>query len=84
MKLKIYSLRDQKTDQYLNPMAMQTAGQIIRMLQDEMQNNKENMIGAHAEDFELFEIGEFDSETGVITGHTPKSVSVLSDLKPKQ
>jgi hypothetical protein len=82
MKLKIFSIRDQKIDSYLNPMAMTTAGQMIRMLQDEMQQ-QDNMLGKHAEDFELFEVGEFDTETGTITGHPPKSVMLLIELKTK-
>lgn len=82
MKLKIFSLRDQKIDAFMNPMAMQTPGQIVRMLQDEMQKN-DSMLGTHAEDFELFEVGEFDTETGALTGHAPKSILLLADVKAK-
>jgi hypothetical protein len=81
MKLKIFSLRDQKTDAYLNPMAMQTPGQIIRMIQDEIQK-PDNLLAQHPEDFELFQIGEFDTETGQLTGTPPKSIALINDLKP--
>ena len=74
MILKIFTLRDQKTDQYMNPMAMQTAGQIIRMLQDELTNN-ETMVGKHPEDFELFEVGQFDTNTGLIANCPLKTLS---------
>lgn len=82
MKLKIYSLRDQKTDAYMNPIAMQTTGQLLRMLSDEI-NKDDSLIGQHPEDFELFEVGEYDTQTGQLTPKLPTSVIVLSELKTK-
>ena len=59
---------------------MQTPGQLVRNIQDEMQKEPTTTINAHAEDFELFEVGEFDTETGQLTGHAPKSVILLQGL----
>jgi len=84
MKLKIFSLRDQKIDAFMAPLAMQTTGQVIRMLQDEIERNEPtNIVAKHTEDFELFEVGEFDTDTGQITAKAPKSVILLTELKPK-
>lgn len=83
MKLKIFALRDQKTDAFMNPIAMQTPGQLVRNLQDEMNKDKDGLLNQHASDFELFEVGDFDTETGTLTGHAPKSVILLQDLKAK-
>lgn len=82
MKLKIYSLRDQKTDAFMNPIAMQTTGQLLRMLSDEV-NKQDSLVGQHPEDFELFEVGEYDTQTGTLTPCPPKSVIVLNELKAK-
>jgi len=83
MKLKIFALRDQKIDQFMTPMAMQTPGQIVRMLQDEMTKDTTHILAQHGEDFELFELGEFDTDSGQLTGHAPKSVILISDLNSK-
>jgi hypothetical protein len=85
MKLKIFALRDQKIDAFMNPIAMQTPGQVVRMLQDQITNNtdKDNTLATHSEDFELFEVGEFDTQTGVLIGTPPKSIILLQDLKAK-
>jgi len=83
MKLKIFSLRDKKLDQFMNPMAMQTPGQMVRMLQDEINKDPTHMLGMHSEDFELFQVGEFDTDSGTVTGHAPTSVILVQDLKAK-
>lgn len=82
MKYSIYSIRDMKTDQFSNPMCLVNDGHAIRTLSDEM--GKEGvMFGTHPEDFELFRLGTFDTDTGLYETHTPRSVVLLSELVKK-
>jgi hypothetical protein len=85
MKMKIFSIRDRKVDAFMAPLGMQTAGQACRMLQDEMSRERTGVLGAHPEDFELFLVGEFETETGKLEGRqAPQSVMQLSELVTKE
>lgn len=84
MKLFLYALRDSKTDQFGNPMAMQAKGQAIRSVADEInRKDPQNLLSTHPQDFELYELGTYDTDTGVYDTHTPKSVILCSDLVQK-
>lgn len=71
MKLKVYSLYDSKAEAYLRPMFMPTKGIALRTIVDELENPNNN-LSKHAADYTLFELGEFDDETGTITMHPNK------------
>lgn len=79
MKLKLFALRDSATNQYGNVMTFVAPGQALRTIADEMRNN-ESPLGKHPSDFEIYELGEYDVETGMIEPQTPRSVARLADL----
>lgn len=84
MKLWLFAIRDAKTDQFGNPMVLQSRGQAVRSVQDEIQRkDPQNILASHPEDFELFELGSYNTDTGMFDTHVPKSVIVCSDLVHK-
>lgn len=66
MKLKIYSVYDAKLEAYMQPFFMQTRGQALRAFTDTC-NDTNTQFSKHPEDFTLFELGEYDDESGLFT-----------------
>lgn len=64
---KIYAIKDQAIEAFSQPFFVQAQGQAVRMFMDESKNEK-SQINRHPADFELWYIGEFDEQTGAITG----------------
>lgn len=60
---KVYSVRDAKAEAFERPWVARTRGEAIRSF-SEACNDKQHPYGKYPEDFGLFEIGEFDSESG--------------------
>lgn len=68
MKYLMYSICDKATS-YLFPFPAYTDQAAIRNFSTEI--NTSPMAKAHPEDFELFCVGEFDMETGLIEAYMP-------------
>lgn len=85
MILKVFCLRDRQLAQFANPMFQPTAGVALRNLTDALNSGKdgENPLAKHPADFELFELGEFDSDTGLFSTGVPKSVICCDQLLVK-
>lgn len=82
MKLGIYAIRDIKTSSYGNPMFQPTDGSMIRDFSDAVNSKQEkNHLNDHSDDFELFKLGEYETDTGEITTHAPKSLITATQLK---
>lgn len=78
--MKIYTVRDVKAEAYLNPFVLRSKGEAIRGFADEA-NRKDSAIGAHPEDYVLFELGSFDELTGKIDLHpAPENVGVALEF----
>lgn len=66
MKLTIVAVRDTRVEAFMQPNTMRHAGAAIRGFQDEAnREDPQNMIYNHPEDFELWQLGTFDEETGM-------------------
>lgn len=63
MHKKIVTVYDSKAQAYLNPMVFRSTGDAIRAFGD-LCSNSEHDFHRHAEDYTLFEIGEWDEFTG--------------------
>ena len=59
MKLCVFTVYDSKADCYLQPIYFKSKGEAIRSFSDEC-NRSESQMNVHAEDFTLFQLGEFD------------------------
>lgn len=66
MKMIIIALKDRGADYFRPAAAIRTRGEAIRGMADEA-NNPQSQIGQHPTDYELWQIGEFDDQTGEIT-----------------
>lgn len=76
MKLVIFSVYDSKVQSYANPFYANHRGEALRGL-EEVANDKTHNIGKYPADFTLFELGNFDSDTGKFVLHsTPISLGV--------
>lgn len=68
MKTKIYAVYDSKAEAYMQPFFMQSRGIAMRSWED-IANDEKSQICKTPGDFTLFELGEWDEQTGVITMH---------------
>lgn len=82
MILQIFCVRDRATDQYGNPMFLVSSGQAIRSFSDEINRaDAQNQLNTHPEDFDLYHLGQFNTDSGVFDTHTPRQIAVGKDLK---
>lgn len=78
----IVSLKDTAARFFGNPFTVQAVSQAVRSLRDEV-NSKESTsdVCKHPADFELYLIGHFNDDTGVITPmESPDLVCRAKDL----
>lgn len=81
MELKIFAVRDRATDQFGNPMFLMSVGQALRSFTDEINNaSKENQLYQHPDDFDLYELGVYETSTGAFLTHTPEMVGIGKNL----
>lgn len=78
-KLQLLAVRDRQLDAFLRPFAAQSIGQAVRSFRDEINNNQSDM-NKHPEDYELYHLGEFQDDTGVITATKPLQVALATNL----
>lgn len=77
---KIFSVYDSKAELYLTPFFMKTKGEAVRGFED-VANDKNSAIGRHAEDYTLFELGEYDDCSAIFSLHkTPISIGVALEF----
>jgi len=80
--MKIVIVRDIKADVYGNPMYVQSIGGAIRSFGDECQKTDGNPFATHPEDYELYEFGEFNEQTGKFELlERPKQIAAGSNYK---
>ena len=76
----VYSIYDSKAEAYLRPFFVPTKGLALRSVGDEV-NNPSSNLHKYAQDYTLFEIGEYDDSTGIITMHkTHINLGMLHEL----
>ncbi|AXQ66108.1 MAG: nonstructural protein [Microviridae sp.] len=68
MKKIYYAVYDRKAEMYSQPFLEIKDGTAIRAVQDIVINNKDHAFAKHPSDFSLHRLGDFDDETGLITG----------------
>lgn len=83
MILKVYAIYDSKIEAFQQPFFMQTKGQAIRALQDNL-SNVDSQIAKHPEDFTLFELSQYDDVKGKFDCYdTPVSLGLLVEFMPQ-
>lgn len=73
--MNIYGVKDVAVNAFHMPMFFQSDKACVRALGDAVNTPKEdNIYYKHPEHFDLYKIGVFDEETGVIAGHAPEFI----------
>lgn len=82
MKYKMMAVRDSAADVFGQPYATLNVGAAARSFGDEINRGGENnTLSSHPEDFDLYELGEYDDSTGLFDTGVPRRVAVGKDLK---
>lgn len=78
-KLVIVAIRDRAVDAFFRPVFAPTVGAAIRSFQDEINRNEpNNELAKHPEDYDLYQLGVFDEETGqfVQADDQPRQIAI--------
>lgn len=65
MILKVFAIRDAKVEAFLQPFFSPTTPAAIRSVSDAV-NDPQHQFAKHVSDYSLWELGEFDDQTGLI------------------
>lgn len=81
----VCAVLDRKAKSYGPPLMFQNVDIARRMAQGLMANRSGGSdLDKYPEDFDLYLIGEFDTDTGVIGGGTPQYLFTFSDFVVKE
>lgn len=80
--LIICAVKDTASQGFNNPFFVPAAAVAIRSFRAEVNRaSSDNQLYQHPEDFELYELGSFDQDTGVITSPGLVLISRAKDLR---
>lgn len=84
MKRKLFCIYDSKVKSYLDPITLRNTGEALRAF-DSIVNNPGSDFNKYPGDYTLFEIGEFDDETGSLFQYEAKiNLGLAIDFKKSQ
>lgn len=82
MKLELFAIRDAATDQFGTPMFLLSAGQALRSFTDEVNRvAADNLLSSHPEDYALYQLGSFDTATGLFSTSPPLQVVLAKSVR---
>lgn len=83
MKLSLCSVKDRAADAYGRPMFVPSSGVAIRSFSDEINRvADDNQLYNHPDDFDLYEFGVFDDNSGTFDIYEqPKLLSLGKQVK---
>lgn len=85
MKYLVFAIRDRATDQFGNPMVLVNQGQAIRSFSDEVNRDAaDNMLCKHSDDFDLYMLGSYNSDSGLFETGVPEMIAIGKSLKLKE
>lgn len=75
----IMCLRDTKSELFMQPFFVPTVGVAVRNLQDELsRGGDDNQLAKHPGDYQLYSLGVWDDETGMIDSNAKLVCNVES------
>jgi hypothetical protein len=80
MKYGMFSIYDEKAQAFLPPFILPETGMAIRTFGDCI-NSQEHQFGKHPADYTLYQIAEFDDDTGI---PTPDKKTIHNGLELKK
>jgi hypothetical protein len=86
MKMLVCTIKDRAAEAYGRPFFLPAAGVAIRSFQDEVNRRAEdNQVYQHPDDFDLYELGQFDDFSGKFELHdAPKLLALGKQLKDRE
>lgn len=82
MILYLFSVRDRATASFGTPMSFVATGQAIRSFSDEVNRvAADNQLNLHSDDFDLYSLGFFDTDSGKFVTNDPEQVAIGKNLK---
>lgn len=82
--MKVYSVKDQKAQFFMNPFIQRNRGEAIRGF-TQASSDPKTLFSQSPEDFDLFELGEWDETLGKISLHSsPEHVINAKDCNVEQ
>lgn len=82
MIVKMFTLYDTAVMAYMSPIFARNKGEALRSLSKSVNGPSGNALADHPEQFVLYEIGEFNDETGQVSPYvTPDCVCKAVELK---
>lgn len=80
MKVRMFAIRDTKTEIFHPPFYAHNEGHALRLVTD-MAANPQSTLHSHPSDFSICEVGSFDDQTGVVEGMTtPRGIMFVDEL----
>ena len=79
MKLFVFSVFDSKAAAFNPPFCAPSYGVAERNFHTEV-TSADSMVAKYPEDYSLFVIGDFDTDTGVLTARNPEAIVTASAL----
>jgi hypothetical protein len=84
MKYAVCAVKDRAVDAFNRPLYVPTVGVAIRSFTDEL-NRKDSELAAHPEDYDLYELGQWDDQTAQFTPlEVPRVITRAQDLATKE
>jgi hypothetical protein len=84
MKYAVCAVKDRAVDAFNRPLYVPTVGVAIRSFTDEL-NRKDSELAAHPEDYDLYELGQWDDQTAQFTPlEVPRVITRAQDLAIKE
>lgn len=75
--MKLFAIFDRAADQYMTPFAAPTAALAMRSFEQGMADGM-NLFATHRQDFSVYELGDFDQATGILTGTHPRRIDTAT------
>lgn len=69
MKLKLYAIKDTVQGEMMNPFLLRNAEEAKRAFGQAVNTKGDHQVSIYYKDMQLFELGEYDSNTGNITSN---------------
>lgn len=81
MILHVCSIRDRAVDSFGSPICVPALGQAVRSFTDEVnRKSDDNQLNRHPDDFDLYVLGTFNSDTGLFDCGVPRMICVGKDI----
>lgn len=81
MRYKIVAVRDRAADVFGVPSFVLSTGAAIRSFSDEINRQVEKgVLAEHPDDFDMYELGEFDDSDGLFYAGSPRQIAIGKDL----